>query len=311
MIVTLTLNPSLDRTIQISRFEPGRIVGVSSSTVEAGGKGINVSRALHLNGWDTTAVFPVGGGSGEHLLRLLAPLDMRLVALPVVAETRTNLTLVDSDGTVTKLNEVGGPLGESELRRLIEAGLDQVKDAQWLVMSGSLPAGVPTEVIRELRSGHGGRFAVDTSGRGLATAIAAGADLVKPNREEAESWSGRHITTLGEAVGVAQEIVRQGVVKVLLSLGRDGALLVRADVALYGRAPLERPRNTVGAGDTLLAGFLAGDEDDENSLCMALAWARAAVRSEATTLLPPQPDDFGSVSVTASFDRAIPLAESR
>jgi 1-phosphofructokinase len=300
MIVTLTPNPSLDRTVEVDQVVRGAVLRVTAAHVEPAGKGVNVARALARNGQKVRAVLPSGGAEGVELAALLAGEALDTTLVPVRGAVRTNVSVVEPDGTVTKLNEPGPTLSPAELEALIAATVEAADHAEWVALSGSLPPGAPTDfyaqVVARLRGSA--RVAVDSSGPALAAALAAGPALIKPNREELAEATGRHVHTLRDAIAAAQELRRRGAGAVLVSLGPDGALLVDADGALHGEAPAV-PRSTVGAGDALLAGFLAGHDDP---LAGALAWGAAAVSLPGSRMPGPEDIDRAAVRLHATPD---------
>lgn len=278
MIVTVTLNPSLDRTIEVGSLTRGAMVRGSATRVDAGGKGVNVARALAEHDAKARAVLPLGGPDGDRLMSLLAADGIDVVAVPVSAGTRSNVSLVEPDGTVTKVNEPGGALQPDEVEALVEAVLDAAEGAEWVVLCGSLPPGVLPDVYARLTGALAGvSVAVDTSGPALRAALAARPDLVKPNREELSESVGRQIHTLGDAVAAAGLLCEGGAGAVLASLGADGAVLLEDGRPTYGRSTVAAPRSTVGAGDAMLAGFLSAGGHGRAALEEALAWGAAAV----------------------------------
>lgn len=280
MIVTLTLNPSLDRTVEIPMLRRGEVIRAGSGRLEPGGKGVNVARALLANDTDAHAVLPVGGPVGHQLVELLEAEAVAMTAVPVAAATRSNLSLCEPDGTVTKVNEAGGTLTAEELDRLIDAVLVAASAGAWVVASGSLPPGTPADAYARLvtrLSGHAIRVAIDTSGPALRRAIAAGPALVKPNRDELADAVGRPVDTLADAVMAAEVLRDEGAGAVLVSLGADGAVLVDDDGVAHATSPVEAVRSSVGAGDCLLAGFLAAGAKGDAALAQAVDWAAAAV----------------------------------
>jgi 1-phosphofructokinase len=327
MIVTLTLNPSLDRTIEVPELVRGSVIRSSSRLLHPGGKGVNVARALLANGVDARAVLPVGGAVGRQLVELLLDEGVRMAAVEVGATTRSNLTLSEPDGTVTKINVDGEPLTSVEIDTLAETVMKLAHPSDWVVLSGSLPRGVDPVVYARLaeRFGTSGiSVAVDTSGPALGAALAAGPVLVKPNRDELAEAVGAEIDTLGDVVAAAQELRQAGAGHVLASLGPDGAVFVDDTGVAYGRCAVVEPRSTVGAGDCLLAGFLAawtspgtettdttegtvdqlgvGDDVAAGALATALRWAAAAVERPGSGV--PSPDDIAarSARVTREID---------
>lgn len=144
MIVTVTPNPSVDRTFEIEQLVRGQMVRALHHQLDPGGKGINVARALHANGHRATAVVPVGGVEGHQLIQLLGGSGLAVVTVPIAGAVRSNVTIVEPDGTVTKLNEPGPTLSPAELEALLDAATATATGARWLVASGSLPPDSPT-----------------------------------------------------------------------------------------------------------------------------------------------------------------------
>ena len=151
MIVTLTLNPSLDRTIEVPELVRGAMVRASATRLDPGGKGVNVARALAAHKLPTCAVVPRGGPDGRSSPTLLEEEGIDVCAVPVTGHTRSNVSLVEPDGSVTKINEPGGELAADDLERIVAAVLATAVGADWVVASGSLPPGVPDDVLRPAR----------------------------------------------------------------------------------------------------------------------------------------------------------------
>ncbi|WP_252845794.1 1-phosphofructokinase [Actinoallomurus purpureus] len=293
VIVTLTLNPSLDRTIEVDRLVTGAVIRATSVRLDPGGKGVNVSRALLANDVPTVAVVTAGGADGDQLVHLLETDGIPLRAVPVAGRTRSNVTIVEPDGVVTKLNEPGEPLPRAELDAVADMVLAATEGASWVVTCGSLPPGVPTEIyarLCEFFTAAGVRVAVDTSGPALLAALEAKPVLVKPNREELAEAVGRPVGSLGDVIEAAEELRDRGARTVLASLGADGAVLVEEEGVTIGEAPVAAPRSTVGAGDALLAGFLAAGARGAPALAEGLAWGAAAVCLPASRM--PRPEDI-------------------
>ena len=301
MIVTVTPNPSIDRTIQIDRLDRGRMIRARAATSEAAGKGLNVSLALATEGFDTSAVFPLAADSATVYLRLLAD-AVPITAVPVQGATRVNVSLVEPDGTVTKVNEPGPQLGPDDVEAIIAAA-SAVAGSGWIVGCGSLPPGAPVDFYARLAAlgSEERRIAVDTSGEALGAAVCAGAALVKPNSAELEQLVGRPLATIGDVIAAARELIERGAHAVLVSLGPDGALLVDARTASHAEASIDDVVNTVGAGDALLAGFLAAGGGSD-ALGNAIAWSVAAIRSPGTRMRAVTAADRGAVIIHARVD---------
>ena len=301
MIVTVTPNPSIDRTIQIDRLDRGRMIRARAATSEAAGKGLNVSLALATEGIDTSAVLPLAADSATMYLRLLAD-AVPITAVPIKGATRVNVSLVEPDGTVTKVNEPGPQLGPDDVEAIL-AGASAVAGSGWLVGCGSLPPGAPVDFYARLVAlgSEERRIAVDTSGAALGAAVCAGSALIKPNTAELEELVGRPLATIGDVIAAARELIERGAHAVLVSLGPDGALLVDARTASHAEASIDDVVNTVGAGDALLAGFLAAGGGSD-ALGNAIAWSVAAIRSPGTRMRPVTAADRGAVIVHARID---------
>jgi 1-phosphofructokinase len=298
MIVTLTLNPSVDRTVEVETLARGEVMRALGVRVDPGGKGINVSRALAAHNLPTRAVVTVGGAEGEHLVTLLRDTGIEIVPVRIEGAIRSNITVVEPDGTTTKFNEPGAQLSADELAAVFAAVKAAVDSADWLVASGSLPPGTPATVYADLvrsLAGTGTSVAVDTSGPALEAVLAAGPTLVKPNRDELAEVTGRQSRTIGDVVEAAQRLRELGAGAVLASLGADGAVLVDADGAVHGRTPAIPQLSSVGAGDAMLAGFLAGGGKGADALAEALAWGAAAVLQPGSGM--PSPDEIDRAAV--------------
>jgi 1-phosphofructokinase len=285
VILTVTPNPSVDLTLDIATLVRGAVHRISGQHREPSGKGVNVSRALTRNGVASLAVLPVGGAEGAELERLLQAEQVTYVTVPVADSVRMNISLTEVDGTATKVNAAGPTLGSEETEKLLTAAAGAAAGAAWVLGSGSLPPGMPTDFYARLGfavRASGARFALDSSGPALLSGLPATPDVIKPNVEELAEAVGRALTTVGEAVAAARELMNLGARSVVVSLGRDGALLVDEVGVLHGEASVAHPKSTVGAGDALLAGYLAGSllrtGDRTIALREAVAWGSAAVR---------------------------------
>jgi 1-phosphofructokinase family hexose kinase len=288
VIVTLTPNPAVDRTVSIPALVRGEVLRASAPLIEASGKGVNVTKALLGNGHAAKAVLV----ADRQLRELLNHAEVPFEAID--GAVRTNVSLLEPDGTVTKVNEPGPELSEEDRRRLLEMTLAAGGDV--IAASGSLPPGTPSDFYAELVDRSSKPVAVDTSGPALKAVIGARPMLVKPNLDELAELVGRRPQTLAEAITAADAVRADGARAVLVSLGADGAVLVDEHGATHGETIVDRPRNTVGAGDALLAGFLAG------GLSEGLAYAAAAVRHLGTHAPPVTAADRAAVRVHERID---------
>lgn len=304
MIVTITPNPSVDRTITVPAVRVGEVNRALSSRIDPGGKGINVTRALTSLGNSSLAVLPTGGPEGQLMTQLLTRAAVAYRAVPIVGPTRMNVAAVEPDGTTTKLNEAGPVLEGTDTEALLQQLTLELPCADWLVGCGSLPPGVPDDFyarVVTMARDHGVRVAIDSSGAPLAAAVAAGPDLIKPNHEELAELVGSALTTLGDVVEAARALVADGVGTVVVSLGADGAVLVDAQQCIWAGARVVKPRSTVGAGDCLLAGLLSqlqAGRDPHRALIAGTTWGAAAVRLPGSAV--PVAADLQDIEVTVS-----------
>ncbi len=316
MIVTVTPNPSIDRTVTLSGpLTRGAVHRVSSVTSEAGGKGVNVARALTMAGLDALAVLPAP--AADPMIAALQSTAVPFSCVPAAGAVRTNLAITEHDGTTTKLNEPGATLDGAALEQLTLSVLAHAETASWVVLSGSLPPGVPdawyADVVA-LLAPYPCNVAIDTSEGPLAALVdslrRAAPDLIKPNADELASVLGLSPLALESAVvqgdpepvvSAARQLVDRGVRAVLATLGAAGAVLVDETGSWMAAPPPIVPRSTVGAGDSSLAGYLraeVGGADPPQCLQMAVAYGSAAAALPGSTLPAPAQVDLNAVRVT-------------
>ncbi|WP_460815867.1 1-phosphofructokinase family hexose kinase [Microbacterium petrolearium] len=333
VIVTLTMNPSLDRTVVLGEpLRPSEVQRAEAAREDAGGKGMNVARIVAAAGRDVTAVLPLAGDDPYRALaETAAPPSLRLRTVPIDARVRANLTLTDPEGETTKINLPGPVLDEARADALIDAVVEAADGAAWLALCGSLPPGVPADfyvdVVRAVRerTERPPRIAVDASGAPLAYVVAhAAVDLIKPNedelaglvyalgdargelgpREGAQVYPGLRSRFSADpaaaAVELAAPVVPALVRSALITLGGDGAVLIDAHGAWAGQPPRTEVRSTVGAGDSALAGYLLADlagDDAAGRLRSAIRHGSATAALPGTQLATPADLPTGEIPV--------------
>jgi 1-phosphofructokinase len=304
MIVTLTANPSLDRTVNLSGpLERGAVQRAESVISQAGGKGVNISRACVAADLPSIAVLPAAKDDPFVLELLAAGIDCRPV--PHEGNPRVNITITEPDGTTTKLNSPGPQATPTLLAELQDALVRRSQTADWVVLAGSLPPGAPPEWYAELVAAlrdAGARVAVDTSDAPLKALVDALSNsptsaphLMKPNGDELASFTG-HVADVLEsdpaaAADAAYGLVVGGVESVLVTLGPHGAVLVTAAGAWHAAPPPTTVVSTVGAGDSSLFGYLLGDVTHralDARLALAVAYGSAAAALPGTTIPHPR-----------------------
>lgn len=312
MIVTVTANPSLDRTLELSGpLQRGEVQRANSVRAEPGGKGVNVSRVVAQSGLATRAILPAD--AGDPLLTALDEVGLAYLAIPVGGEVRNNVTVAESDGTTTKINAPGQVVGPVTADHLTSAIIEHARGSSWLALCGSLPPGLPAQWYRVLAdelAAMGCRVAVDTSGAPLAAVVRGHVDLLKPNDEELAEVTGTDPAVLAAAVSTgdfapivdaATALIDQTGAAVLATLGAAGALLVTADGSWHATPPPIVPRSTVGAGDSSLAGYLIAESrglDEAERLRTAVAYGAAATALAGTQPPTPAHLDLEHVVVT-------------
>ena len=319
MIITLTANPSIDRTVTLAEpLRRGAVHRATTVTSHPGGKGVNVARVITSAGRRAIAVLP--GNQNEPLLMALTEAGIEHRAVAHSGAARVNLAVTEPDGTTTKINEPGAALLPEHLAALTSCLRDLSASAGWVVLSGSLPPGVPdrwyAELVATLRSAGTARVAVDTSDgplRALAAEFSTAApDLIKPNAEELGQIVGTDGLELERAAeegdpyptarAARSLIERGGPQTVLATLGAAGAVLVTPTGAWHATTPPIAPLSTVGAGDSSLAGYLLADLENAgpaDRLAMAVAYGSAAAALPGTALPSPSHINPDAVTVTA------------
>lgn len=303
MILTVTLNPAIDLALGTERFELGERAFVTTEAETAGGKGINAAKVVRAYGGEVLALAPVGGRRGRRFQALLGANRLPARLVEVQGETRRNVAVTDAMGATLKLDQKGHPLSESELVRIEAAVAEELPGLDWLMLTGSLPPGTPSDTYRRLASRAkraGARVLVDTSGPALAEALEAEPDIVKPNRTEAAALLGREIPTIDDAVLAARQIRAMGASRVVLSLGEHGVVADSRLGSLLATPPRASTGCPVGAGDVLAATCVwamdRGDRFEE-----ALRWGVAAATVAAS--LPGL--GFGTLAEADSLRRGI------
>ncbi|MEX3775464.1 1-phosphofructokinase [Pseudomonas sp. MYb118] len=282
-ILTLTLNPALDLTVQLPRLEPGQVNRSDDMHTHAAGKGVNVAQVLADLGHQVT----VSGFLGEDNLQafegLFAKRGFVDAFIRVPGETRSNIKIAERDGRITDINGPGPKVSEAAQQALLDR-LEQIAlghDA--VVVAGSLPQGISLEWFQGVVLGLktlGLKVALDTSGDALRAALKAGPWLIKPNTEELAQVLDCEVISVAAQADAAARLHSQGIEHVVISHGADGVNWFSVGAALHATPPKVSVASTVGAGDSLLAGMLHGllsADTPEQTLRTATAIAAMAV----------------------------------
>ncbi len=308
LITTVCLNPSIDHMIAVDSLVCGGLNRVRDSRYDAGGKGLNVAVAISALGGEAECV---GFMDRENARLFETRLRKSGTAYDFIwrdVPTRTNLKVFDrSCGVVTEFNESGRAVGEEELARMTELIVHRARHADVLVLSGSMPPACPADYYaRVLRAvaGESCRCVLDADGAPLAEGIAARPWLIKPNRAELETLTGRSLRGVADVRDAAREIIARGVAVVAVSLGADGAIIADADEAFFAPRLDIDVHSTVGAGDAMVAGLVCGFSAGKGlreAFCMGVAAASAMCMTEGSE--PPGRENFETLLQTVQTER--------
>jgi 1-phosphofructokinase family hexose kinase len=285
LILTLTLNPAIDRTVTVDKLVFEDRAYILDRAEVAGGRGLNASQVIHAFGGKTRALLTSGGGAGQRMLKLLEKSGYPYDAVAVGAESRINLAISDKQGLTVKLNEVGAALDSDELRSvrdLVEKRLDG--HARWLMICGSLQPGVRSHFyceLIELAKSRGVKVLLDTDGDALQHALEAKPSAIAPNQHEAERLLGRALITRTQLLEAMRRMQAMGPESVLLSLGSRGAIGSSPEGMFEALPPRIDSLCPIGAGDALAAAFV-WSMDKGKSFAESLRWGVAAGTATAT-----------------------------
>jgi 1-phosphofructokinase family hexose kinase len=298
VIVTVTMNAAIDRTLTVPSFQVSHRHRASEGITLAGGKGINVARALKLLNYPVVATGLAGGRTGTRIVEELTAEAILNDFVRIAEESRTSTAVVDpTTNTYTEINEWGPHVEPEELEILFEKLHYLSRGAEAVVFAGSLPRGVKpgfyADAIRDLNR-RGVRCVLDSDGEPLRLGIDAEPFLVSPNQQEAESLAGQELDDQDDFVMALDTIAELGARNVLVSEETGSNALLREDRKprrLYAAAPSVEPTSAVGSGDVLLAGFLAGRLEGrpaDDALRLAVAAATASTLAVGAGRLDPR-----------------------
>ena len=302
MIITVTLNPALDKTVEIPDFSLDAVNRITAMRTDPGGKGLNVSKVIAKLGGTSTVVGVLGGTTGRRIADAMDALGIACQFTFVEGETRTNLKVIDpARHTNTDLNEPGLTVDQETLDHMRDALVAAIRPGDIVVLSGSLPKGAPADTYGSWTAAcrtAGARVFLDADGEPLAHGLAAKPYLAKPNNHELSRLTGRALETADDLLTAARTLIADGVERVVVSMGGDGALFVSADGAYRAEGLRVPVGSTVGAGDSMVAALAYAAEQgmaDADTVRLAVATSaanvmcsgsQAAERSAVDELLP-------------------------
>ncbi|MBN2899968.1 MAG: 1-phosphofructokinase [Clostridia bacterium] len=295
MIITITMNPAVDKTITINEFQIDQVNRISDFRLDAAGKGINVSKVVKELGGRTKTVAFLGGATGDYIRDQLGDNKIGLVEVRTAGDTRTNIKVVDPvSKTYTDINASGAPVTEEQMELFEKKLFNFVTSQSIVVFTGSVPPGVDKSVYKDLihrAQAIGATAVLDADGDLLKFGVQAGPKVIKPNIHELEGFCGHPLRTDQEVIEVAKSLLQNGTEMVVVSLGGDGALFVREEDVIKAHGQKVEVKGTVGAGDAMLAAICYGLHKAlpfEEMIRLAIGTSAAKVTMEGTQ--PPNLD---------------------
>lgn len=289
MIVTVTMNPAIDKTVEIDRLLAGGLNRIKKVEYDAGGKGINVSKTIHELGGESIATGFLGGNAGKTIASVLEEKGIRSDFVWVEGETRTNTKVFEESGAVTELNEPGPVIGEEQMSGLLDKLQGYAREGTLFILAGSIPNGVDKMIYEKIiRLAHekGAKVLLDADGELFRNALPAGPDIIKPNRVELEEYAGfDYRASEEELLEMAKKLMEQGIGTVAVSMGKSGAMFVREGYEVKCPALSVKAHSTVGAGDAMVAALAyAWNQklNDEDTVRLCIATSAGAVTTIGT-----------------------------
>lgn len=289
MITTVTLNPAVDKTIEIDDFQIGEVNRISSMRLDAGGKGINVSKVIQSLGGSSTAVGIIAGTSGDFIKNYLDSIKIENNFTTIDGKTRTNIKIVDKvNHTNTDVNETGPKVSKEDLNNVCENFCSNINQNSVVIFSGSIPKNVDSNIynvwIKKVNEKQA-KCILDADGDLFKNGIKAGPYLIKPNIHELEEFFGQKIKNKMEAVKLSSQLFDYNVKIIVVSLGEEGALFIKRDLAILACGVKVEVKSTVGAGDSMVGALaLAIDKgyDFEKAIKLSVACGTASVMTSGT-----------------------------
>ena len=292
MITSISLNPSVDRTLTVENFATGGLNRVITSNDVAAGKGINVALTVSALGLDSECIGFMYRDNASIFEKRLMVNSTAYEFIWCDGSVRTNVKVLDrATGVVTELNESGREVAPEQMDAMVDLVTRHAEDSDFLILSGSLPPGCPDDFYRTLIAavdGLGCRCVLDADGERLKSGLEARPFMIKPNRFELEMMTGHPLNTIGEVRDAARAYIDMGVEVVAVSLGAEGAMILQGDEALYAPRLNIEVKSTVGAGDSMVAGLAAGfmgENSLEDTFRMGMACATARCMTEGARIV--------------------------
>lgn len=262
MILTVTLNAAIDKRYVVDDFQQGSVNRVKECAYSAGGKGLNVSRVAVISGEEVTATGFVGGHAGNYITEVLEGQKINSEFVHISGESRSCINIYDEvNQTQTEFLEPGVFVTDANKEEMLTKYMELVDKCSVVVISGSVPKGVDSLLYKsmiQLAKHHDKKVILDTSGKLLEESIEAKPTMIKPNMDEIKMLIGKDINNQEELIEAAEKIQKSGIEVVVISCGADGSLIVCNEGVYQAKVPEIKAVNTVGCGDSMIAGFAVG-----------------------------------------------------
>ena len=289
MIVTVTMNPAIDKTVDIERLEHGGLNRITHVELDAGGKGINVSNTIANIGGKSIATGFIAGNSGQIIEKVMNDWGIENDFITISGETRTNTKVFEKSGELTELNEPGPVAEEKDIEALLDKIEGYAGEDTLFVLAGSIPRGVEKDIynrIIKLVHSKGSKVLLDADGELFTIALEAGPDIIKPNRVELEQYADMdYLASEQELIWIADKMIAKGVGAVAVSMGKSGAIFLKDNYKVKCPGLKVKAHSTVGAGDAMVAALsYSWDQklSDEDTVKMCMAVSAGAVTTIGT-----------------------------
>lgn len=278
MIVTVTMNPAIDKTLDVDTLHQGNLNRISHVELDAGGKGINVSKTIKQLGEPSIATGFIAGNNGLVIENVLKSMGIETDFVKVEGETRTNTKVFEQSGAVTELNEPGPVINEAQMQELLDKIQGYAREGTLVVLAGSVPKGVDTDIyarITKLVHEKGGKVLMDADGELFVKALEADPDMIKPNKDELQRYAGiDHVSDESALISIAKDMKSKGVSFMAVSMGASGAMFLGDDYVAKCAGLKVTAHSTVGAGDAMVAAMAYGwnrklEREEQLRYCMA------------------------------------------
>lgn len=300
MIITVTMNPAIDKTVDIEHLERGGLNRITHVEQDAGGKGINVSKTISKLGGESIATGFVAGNAGRIIENVMNEWGIKNDFIQISGETRTNTKVFETTGELTELNEPGPVAEEKDVQALLDKLESYAKEDTLFVLAGSIPRGVEKDIyyqIIERVHKKGAKVLLDADGELFTKALEAGPDMIKPNRVELEQYAGiDYVASEQELLEIARKMMEKGIETVAVSMGKSGAIFLKEDYQVRCPGLKVKAHSTVGAGDAMVAALsYSWDQkmSSEDTVKMCMAVSAGAVTTIGTK--PPTRDVVDSL----------------